>query len=107
MASGIAIVATAMPGTSLYDEVDGCGLIVPPGDVVKFSSAIERLLDEQTLRLALGAKARERALVRWNKDIILSDFLNLLTGDDAKAQTYANVPRHLGGTVPYDKVTKS
>jgi len=54
--------------------VEGCGLIVRPGDAAKFASAIERLVDDRSLAAALGAKARMRAQERWSRSSILTRF---------------------------------
>lgn len=74
LASGRPVVATAMPGTGLYDEVDGCGLLVPPGDAQAFAAAIARLADEPALAHSLGRKGRERSVERWRECAIIGRF---------------------------------
>ena len=74
LASGRPVVATADRDTGLAHEVEGCGLIVRPGDAAKFASAIERLVDDRSLAAALGAKARMRAQERWSRSSILTRF---------------------------------
>ena len=74
LASGRPVVATAELGTGLYAEVNGCGLISPPGDSVAFSAAIDRLLNDAVLIVELGAAARIRAEERWASHSILSEF---------------------------------
>lgn len=74
LASGRAVVATACPGSGLADEVDGCGLITPPGDTQAFTDAIIRLLDDANLRETAGLTARERAISRWSRTVILGHF---------------------------------
>ncbi|MDK4806978.1 MAG: WcaI family glycosyltransferase [Novosphingobium aromaticivorans] len=74
LASGRAIAATAEPGTGLAAEVDGCGLITPPGDANHFAGAIEVLLDDISHREALGRAARQRAEERWSRSRILANF---------------------------------
>lgn len=71
LASGRPVVATAAPGTGLYDEVAGCGVTVPPGDSAAFAAAIGQLLDDAALATRLGATARQRALERWDREAIL------------------------------------
>jgi colanic acid biosynthesis glycosyl transferase WcaI len=71
LASGRPIVATAAEGTGLADEVEGCGLICPPGDTAAFVRAIERLLDDPELSARFGSAARRRAEERWSKWPIL------------------------------------
>lgn len=72
LASGRPVVATAHAGTGLAGEVEGCGLIVAPGDDAAFAAAIERLIDDSTARIRLGAAARRRAEERWEREAIIS-----------------------------------
>lgn len=74
LASGRPTVATALPGTGLADEVEGCGVIVPPGDAPAFAAAIERLIDDEGTRRTLGSAARARAEERWSRTRILAGF---------------------------------
>lgn len=74
LASGRPVVATAAPGTGLVPEVEGCGLVVPPGDAGAFADAIARLLDEPELCAATSMAARRRAETRWHKAGILRAF---------------------------------
>ncbi|MCJ2189279.1 WcaI family glycosyltransferase [Novosphingobium beihaiensis] len=74
LASGRAVIATAHSGTGLADEVNGCGLITPPGDGEAFATGIERLLDDAPLRKLAQKNARERAISRWSREQILANF---------------------------------
>jgi colanic acid biosynthesis glycosyl transferase WcaI len=74
LASGRPVVATALPGTGLADEVEGCGLITPPGNPTAFAKAIESLLEDRELRAWAGRAARERAIERWSRPAILNQF---------------------------------
>jgi colanic acid biosynthesis glycosyl transferase WcaI len=74
LASGRPMVATAPGGTGLALEVEGCGLVTEPGDPAAFAGAVERLLDDDDLRAALGAAARARAIGTWSKTTILTRF---------------------------------
>jgi hypothetical protein len=62
LASGRPVVATAMPGTGLYDEVEGCGINVEPGDVTAMAEAIVALADAPDRRAELGRLASARAV---------------------------------------------
>lgn len=75
LASGRPVIATAGPGTALANEVEGAGMVTPPGDARAMAAAIQTLLDNPDQRAELGRQARIRALERWNKSAIL-DRLN-------------------------------
>ncbi|MEW6638469.1 MAG: WcaI family glycosyltransferase, partial [Actinomycetota bacterium] len=76
LAAGRPSVATAEPGTALYDVLDGqgCGIIVPPGDADGLVRAIETLADDIGRREKMGQNARRYAEDRLDKDKILSRF---------------------------------
>ena len=64
MALGRPVVSTRV---SMIPEIlDGCGLLVEPGDVGALSVAIGRLLDHPDEARALGAAARHRAVERYS-----------------------------------------
>ena len=75
LASGRPVVATADPGTGLADEVDGVGMVTPPGDAAAFADAIARLVDDPERAARLGKAARERAEQRWSRKAILQGFI--------------------------------
>lgn len=79
MASGRPTVATAHSGTQLATAVSGRGLVVPPGDLNAFVSALLRLARDTNVRLKLGEEARKyalanldarRILLRWEQDML-------------------------------------
>lgn len=78
LASGRPVVATALPGTALANEVEGAGVISPPGDSQAFADAITTLLENAALRATLGAQARAYALERWDMAPILTQLENQL-----------------------------
>jgi glycosyltransferase involved in cell wall biosynthesis len=64
MALGRPIVSTRV---SMIPEIlEGCGLLVEPGDVEGLASAIRRLLDAPAEAESLGARARERCVERYS-----------------------------------------
>jgi len=64
MALARPIVSTAV---SMIPEIlDGCGLVVAPGDVPALTSAIKRLLDDADEAAALGRRARQRCEARYS-----------------------------------------
>lgn len=69
--SGRPVIATTEPGTGLYDEVDGCGVITPPGDAAALAAAIAALADDPERRATYGAAASQRAQERWMQGAII------------------------------------
>ncbi|WP_421760446.1 WcaI family glycosyltransferase [Devosia sp.] len=71
LASGRPVVATAAAGTGLAREVEGCGMVVTPGDADAFADGIERLIDDQSAWAEAARAARARAEDWWAKDKVL------------------------------------
>ena len=72
--SGRPTIATALPGTGLHAEIEGCGLAIPPGDAAGLASAIVGLADDPALAATMGATARTRAAQRWSYAAIMGAF---------------------------------
>ncbi|PKB14910.1 colanic acid biosynthesis glycosyl transferase WcaI [Novosphingobium kunmingense] len=72
LASGRTIVATTEPGTGLYTEVEGCGVLTPPENAEALAAAIAALADDPARRAVLGAAAAARASDRWSKAAIIA-----------------------------------
>lgn len=69
LASGRAIVATAVDGTPEV-VLDGyCGLVVPPESPAPMAAAIARLLREPALRRIFGQAGRQRALEHFDSSL--------------------------------------
>jgi colanic acid biosynthesis glycosyl transferase WcaI len=77
--SGRPLITMAIPGTGLAEEVADVGVIVLPGNVEALAAAVRQLVEDPDLRNALGAKARRRALERWDKNKILTSLMNEVT----------------------------
>lgn len=60
MASGLAVVATAVGGVPELVEHGTSGLVVPPGDARLLTEALSRLVTDAFLRGTLGSAAREK-----------------------------------------------
>jgi colanic acid biosynthesis glycosyl transferase WcaI len=80
LASGRPVVATSAPGTGLYGEVEGCGLLVAPGDAAALAAAVAALAGDPARRDSLGKAALERARARWSKDAIIDRAAARMTG---------------------------
>jgi colanic acid biosynthesis glycosyl transferase WcaI len=71
LASGRPVVATANSGTGLFDEVEGCGVLTPPGDAATLARTVCELVDDPERRQVLGQAARRRARERWARERII------------------------------------
>lgn len=78
LASGRPVVATAAPETGLAREVDGCGLVTPPGDPDALARAIATLADDPDQADSLGRAGAFRARERWARDAIIDRFADQL-----------------------------
>lgn len=78
MAAGLPVVNTRLdsgvPFVSLHEET---GLTVEPGDPVALAAAINRLLDDESLRRSLGSAARQRARQQFSLSAMTSRTLAL------------------------------
>jgi glycosyltransferase involved in cell wall biosynthesis len=64
MAMGRPVVATAV---SMIPEIlEGCGIVVRPGDVEALTAAIRQVLDEPDLAASLGRRARARCVGEYS-----------------------------------------
>lgn len=73
MAAGLPCVASDLPATRGIIECGRTGLLVPPSDEPALADAINRLLNDQDLRLALGRGARER-VAPWAFSRLTDDY---------------------------------
>ncbi|HEY9724771.1 MAG TPA: glycosyltransferase family 4 protein [Oscillatoriaceae cyanobacterium] len=64
MAMGLPVISTAM--SDIPQLLEGCGLVVPPGDLSALAEAIGTLLDNPTLATGLGAAARRRIVEQYS-----------------------------------------
>lgn len=77
LASGRAVLATAMPGTELCRVVTddaACGLVVPPEDPAAMAEALRALAADPARRAALGASGRRYAEAELSRDAVLHRF---------------------------------
>ncbi len=71
LASGRAVVATAMPGTGVAEALRDSGVVTKPGDTNAFVDALRRLTHDDPMRQRLGVAAREQAETTLARDGIL------------------------------------
>jgi glycosyltransferase involved in cell wall biosynthesis len=73
MTLGKAIVATSV-GAVPEMLSDGCGVLVPPGNIEELDRALSRVVGEAELRATLGRRARARALARFSIDAVFPQY---------------------------------
>lgn len=77
LASGRAVLATAMPETELgrvVTEDAACGLVVPPENAAAMAEALRALAADPARRAELGANGRQYAERELSQDVILRRF---------------------------------
>lgn len=74
LASGRPVIAATEPCTQLAQEIEGCGIVVPPGDPAALATAVKTLATDPILRQNLGNGAEARAKSHWNKAKVLATF---------------------------------
>jgi len=72
MASGKPVVATAAEGSQISRVLTDCGMVVEPGDVKAFYSAVEYLADNPDSANRLGINGRAYVEAHWNMNDVLS-----------------------------------
>lgn len=78
MACEKAVVASDVGGVG--EALEGCGVLVKPRDDAAFAAEVIRLLDNHTMRLRLGARARARAIEEFRLDHSIAKYLDLYRG---------------------------
>jgi len=96
LASGRPVVATARPGTQLGRELDGRGIVTPPGDVEAFVAAMVRLADDPGLRRSLGHAGRNYAVQYLDREEILGRFERTLLESVSGRETGSREPAPAG-----------
>lgn len=79
LSSGRPVIATADAGTQVAHVVEGHGLVVPAEQPEALRQAVQRLLDDASLRAELGQAARRYAVEHLGKDQVLLQFERDLT----------------------------
>jgi starch synthase len=82
MAAGLPIVATDAPGVRaiIGDGEDGAGVVVPRGDAVALARELRRLLDDDHLAAAFGARATRRVSEFFSLDAVGFQLRSLVLG---------------------------
>lgn len=74
LASGRPVIAMAVPGSSLEQAVQSCGVVVRPEDEQALSTAILELAASAPTRAEMGRQARARAIEQMSAESILKAF---------------------------------
>lgn len=98
-AAGVpAIVTDCTGGTE--SVADGLtGLVVPRRDPAALSAAIARLVDEPETRIQMGSAARDRALTRYDRQVLWAALEELLQRVSRRASTVGH--RHRTESAPW------
>ena len=78
LAAGTPVVQTTQGWIRELLEAEGCGLTVPPNDASAMADAIQRLVDEPTLRAEMAANARRVAKEQFDRDLLAARMLDAL-----------------------------
>jgi glycosyltransferase involved in cell wall biosynthesis len=103
MASGLPVVATPAGGVADYLEDSGNGLAYPAGDVHACRVAMQRLLDDASLRARLQAGARRTAESRsWSRELDRLDasYHEVIAGYATQARPGGAVPSLAVASLP-------
>ncbi|MBV0887077.1 glycosyltransferase family 4 protein [Komagataeibacter oboediens] len=79
MLCGLPVVASDISGPCEQVVEGETGLLVPPGDVARLATALDRLVRDGVLRQRMGEAGRMRALVHYTQADIMARTVALLT----------------------------
>ncbi len=72
MMAGLPVVASNVGGISELIEDGVNGFLIPPRDAVRFTKALQILIEDETLRKKMGEAGREKAMKNFTLDKMLS-----------------------------------
>ena len=78
LATGLAVVATDLPGHRVWIEPGQTGLVVPPGDSRALAAALIELLEHPARRIELGSAARQQIRDAHSLEACVYQYLNVL-----------------------------
>jgi glycosyltransferase involved in cell wall biosynthesis len=78
MASGLPVIATAIPACEELVSEGESGTLVPPGDVAALAAAIRRLVVDAGVRERMGRRARDHAVDHFDEREVLARQIELL-----------------------------
>jgi glycosyltransferase involved in cell wall biosynthesis len=87
MASGVAVITTAVGGSPELLAQGRCGMLVPPDDPAALATAMIAALRDGARRRRLAAMAREHVTARYGEDMMLREYEALYRGDTSRSPT--------------------
>jgi glycosyltransferase involved in cell wall biosynthesis len=75
--------------SDMADVAEGCGLVVPPGDVAALAAAVSRLADDPALRRSLGRVGRAKCISRYSDDAVRPTLVKLVESAIARSASLA------------------
>lgn len=85
LASGRPVIATCRSGTEIDSVVSQCGLVIPALDSAALAKSVCKLVDDATLRLELGRRARTFAETHFERDAILERTFGAFETEESSA----------------------
>jgi glycosyltransferase involved in cell wall biosynthesis len=79
MASGTAVIATAVGQLTEVIQDGKNGLLVPPGNASALAAALKSLIEDPAMRLQLGEQARKDTVQKYSWDQYVSRLEQLFT----------------------------
>jgi N-acetyl-alpha-D-glucosaminyl L-malate synthase BshA len=76
MACEVPVIASRVGGVSEVVTDGETGFLSAVGDIEKMGADALRLVQDETLRREMGARARESALARYSTDLVIPQYLN-------------------------------
>jgi len=88
MATGLTVVATNVGGVSEIVEAERSGLLVAAEDVAALSSALTRLVADESLRTTMGARGREVVESRFRIETMCENRMAFFEGLLSRSRAY-------------------
>jgi colanic acid biosynthesis glycosyl transferase WcaI len=87
LASSRLTIAMAPYGSALHAEVEGCGFATSSGDTAAWTAAMRGLARDEKTRRRIGEAGPQRAVTRWNRTVVVDQFLRGLDSPRNEAGT--------------------
>jgi glycosyltransferase involved in cell wall biosynthesis len=78
MAAGVPVISTDLPACREVLDGGRCGTLVPHGDAPALATAVQRILDDEALRVRLVDAAAERVRLHYHVKRMAADYAELM-----------------------------